>query len=222
MKWAPESAEALGAFALVLAGCGAIITDAATGIGTLAIALAFGLVIAAMIYATGHISGAHFNPAVTLAFAATGHFPWRRVPSYVAAQILGGIVAAALLYWMFPDATTLGATRPTLDVGSAFVLEVVLTLLLMFVIASVATDGRAVGAMAGNAIGSAVALNALWAGPWTGASMNPARSIGPALFEGATDVLWLYIAAPLVGALIGARLYEWTRRGDRPIKEARA
>ena len=92
----------------------------------------------------------------------------------------------------------------------------------MFVIASVATDGRAVGAMAGNAIGSAVALNALWAGPWTGASMNPARSIGPALFEGATDVLWLYIAAPLVGALIGARLYEWTHRGDRPIKEARA
>lgn len=223
MKYAPELAEAVGAFALVFAGCGAITVWSMTGAPAhLGISIVFGLVIAGMIYAVGHVSGAHFNPAVTIAFAATNHFPWSRVPQYIASQVGGGLLAAALLWLLLPDATTYGQTVPhgAISIPVALAFEILLTAILMFVIAGVATDGRAVGAMAGNAIGGTVALSALWAGPLTGASMNPARSIAPAMVGGGLDVLWLYIVGPIIGALLGARLYEWTRRGVRPSKEA--
>lgn len=220
MKWSSELAEFLGAFALVLAGTGAIVVDEMHGgIGTLGIAVAFGLAVGAMIYAVGHVSGAHFNPAVTIAFAATRHFPWTRVPTYLLSQLLGALAASAVLAGIL-GRMSLGATAPAAGVstGGAFLLEFILTMLLMFVIASVATDGRAVGQMAGTAIGSMVLLNALWAGPLTGAGMNPARSLAPAIVGGgwADSPLWMYVAAPVAGALVGAALYEATRRGDRP------
>lgn len=219
MRAGPELAEATGAFALVWTACGAIMVDSLTGaFGHLGVAAAFGLVIGAMVYATGHLSGAHFNPAVTLAFAATGHFPWRRVPTYVAAQCLGAVAAALVLRWMLGPVAGLGATRPSalVTLPGALAVEFLLTAVLMFVIASVATDGRAVGVMAGGAIGGTVALNALWAGPLTGASMNPARSLGPALVSGALADLWLYLVVPVLGALAGALLYEAVRRGAKP------
>ncbi len=222
MKFAPELAEGLGAFAIVLVGAGAIMASDVTGVPDhTGIAIAFGLVVGAMIYASGHLSGAHFNPAVTIAFAATGHFPWRRVPSYVAAQFLGGILGALALSLAFTGHTTFGQTdvSPAIEgVSAGFVIEALITMLLMFVIAAVATDGRAVGKLAGSAIGGTVAMNALWAGPLTGASMNPARSLGPALVGGTWDLtpLWMYMVAPVIGALVGATLYEILRQGSRP------
>ncbi len=222
MRAGSELAEAAGTFALVLAGCGAIIVDAQTGaLGHVGVSATFGLVIGAMIYATGHLSGAHFNPAVTLAFAATRHFPWRRVPGYVAAQLLGALAAALVLRAALGNVAHLGATVPgeLVTLPGWLLVEFLLTATLMFVIASVATDGRAVGAMAGTAIGGTVALSALWAGPLTGASMNPARSLGPAVASGAADALgalWAYLVVPVLGALAGALLYEAVRRGSRP------
>ncbi len=224
MRSAPELAEAVGTFALVLAACGAIAVNDVTGAIThLGIAMAFGLVIAAMVYAVGHVSGAHFNPAVTIAFAATNHFPWRRVPSYIAAQIMGATLAAFTLRLLLPAGTEIGVTRVAafLTPTAGLVVEVLLTAVLMFVIASVATDGRAMGHMAGLAIGATVGLSALWAGPLTNASMNPARSIGPALAFPEYAGLWMFIVAPIVGALAGAFLYEMLRGGDRPTKVKR-
>lgn len=218
MKLGPELAEGVGTFALVWTACGAIVVDDLTGaFGHLGVAAAFGLVVGAMVYATGHLSGAHLNPAVTLAFAATGHFPWRRVPTYLAAQCLGALLAALTLRWSLPGAG-LGATHPSdlVTPAGAMAVEFLLTAVLMFVIASVATDGRAVGVMAGGAIGGTVGLNALWAGPLTGASMNPARSLGPAVASGSLADLWLYLTVPFAGALAGALLYEAVRRGSKP------
>ncbi len=224
MKLGAELAEATGTFALVLAGCGAIIVDAQTqALGTVGIAAVFGLIVGAMIYATGHLSGAHFNPAVTIAFAATGHFPWRRAPSYITAQIAGALLAAAVLRWSLGNVAELGSTHPSSLVESPgwLLIEFLLTATLMFVIASVATDGRAVGTMAGSAIGATVALDALWGGPLTGASMNPARSLGPALVSGDLAHLWGYLLAPVLGALAGAYLYEQIRRASKPERRAK-
>ncbi len=215
-----EAAEAIGTFALVVAACGAIAVNSVTGaIGHVGIAIAFGLVIGAMIYTLGHISGAHFNPAVTLAFAATHHFPWRRVPGYIAAQCGGATAGALLLRWLMPEADV-GVTRVAdfLTTPAGFIIEVLLTTILMLVIASVATDGRAVGHMAGLAIGSTVALSAMWAGPLTNASMNPARSLGPAIAQPELAGLWLFLLAPVIGALLGAFLYEAIRKADTPRK----
>jgi aquaporin NIP len=175
-------AEGVGAFALVFAGCGAVIVESGSGAtGRLAIAITFGLVIMAMIYAVGHISGAHFNPAVTLAFALSRHFPWRLVPVYWGAQVAGAIAAALALRGVHGNVVNLGATQAP---SESFVLEIVLTFFLMFVIVSVATDVRAVGHAAAIAIGATVAAGALAGGPILGASMNPARSIGPAIVSG--------------------------------------
>lgn len=188
------------------------------------IALSWGLIVGAMVYAVGHVSGAHFNPAVTLAFAATNHFPWGRVPRYIAAQVLGGTLAITLLWLLFPEAATYGESLPRggLSVWQGLAIEVLLTAILMYVISGVATDGRAMGNMAGLAVGATVGLSAMWAGPLTNASMNPARSLAPALYDAdAMGVLWLYLVGPIVGALLGAFLYERTRRGDKPVKEAR-
>ncbi len=206
-------AEMIGTFALVFAGCGAIMVDRLTGgsITTLGIALTFGLVIMVMIYATGHISGAHFNPSVTLAFAATGHFSWRDVPAYVGAQLVAALLAASMLKALLGPVADLGATLPSGSAAQSLMFEVILTFFLMFVIASVATDGRAVGSMAGFAIGGTVALDAIFGGPISGASMNPARSLGPAVAAGRLDSIWIYVAGPVLGALAGAFAYRGIR-----------
>ncbi|HET7121660.1 MAG TPA: aquaporin [Solirubrobacterales bacterium] len=212
------AAEGIGVFALVFAGCGAIVTNAEhTGsLGNVGIALVFGLVIMAMIYATGHLSGAHLNPAVTLAFSLTRHFPRREAVAYLGAQVLGALVAAALLAAIWPSQpAALGTTLPSVGAGSAFAYEVVLTAFLMFVIIAVATDTRAVGAAAAIAIGGTVGLDALFGGPVTGASMNPARSLGPALVAGELHDLWIYLLAPPLGAALGALAYQLVR-GEHP------
>jgi aquaporin NIP len=206
------AAEAIGTFALVFAGAGAIMVDEKTGDpGHVGIALTFGLVIMAMIYAVGHVSGAHFNPAVSFAFALTRHFPWARAAGYWAAQVLGALAAALLLRASLGDIASVGATLPSGSDGQAFLWETILTFFLMFVIMAVATDTRAVGEAAALAIGGTVALDALFGGPITGASMNPARSAGPAIAAAELSDLWIYIAAPLVGASLGALAYQLLR-----------
>ena len=208
-------AEAIGTFALVFAGCGAIVVDARTGaLGHLGVAFSFGLVIMVMIYALGHISGAHFNPAVTLAFALTRHFPWTRATTYWGAQLAGALLAAALLRASLGDHAHDGATLPSGSQGQAFLWELLLTFFLMLVIMAVATDSRAVGEAAAIAIGGTVGLDALFGGPITGASMNPARSIGPAVVSGELHALWLYILAPAVGAALAGVTYQFLR-GER-------
>lgn len=208
-------ADAIGTFALVFAGCGAVVVDAQTGaLGHVGICLVFGLVVGAMIFATGHVSGAHFNPAVTLAFAATGKFPWRAVPAYIVAQVFAAIAASGAVLGLVGGEANLGATLPAGGVGAAAGVEVVLTFFLMFVIQSVATDARASGKVAAIAIGSTVALCALMGGPLTGASMNPARSLGPAVVAGVLDHQWIYLVAPIVGAMLGAFAYQLVR-GDQ-------
>ncbi len=210
------AAELVGTYALVTAGCGAIMVNAQTGALThVGIALTFGLIITVMIAATGHLSGAHFNPAVTIAFAVTRHFPWREVVYYVIAQLIGALLGAVTLRLLIGDIAALGATVPSGSALQAFGLEVLLTAVLMFVIISVATDTRAIGSPAALAIGFTVALDALWGGPISGASMNPARSLGPALIAGIWESQWVYLLAPIIGAAIGAALYQWIREQEQ-------
>jgi aquaporin NIP len=196
------AAELFGTFALVFAGTGAITINAesAGAVSHVGVALTFGLIVLAMIYAVGDVSGAHLNPAVTLGFLAARRFDLRWVGPYVAAQCAGALLASGLLRAMFPGSATLGATIPAGPPGQSFVLEVVLTCLLMFVILSVATGAKEKGLMAGVAVGAVIALEALFAGPVSGASMNPARSLAPALVSGRLDSLWVYLTAPVLGA----------------------
>jgi MIP family channel proteins len=211
-------AEGLAVFALVFAGCGAIVADAeyGGGLGTVGIALVFGLVIMAMVYATGHLSGAHINPAVTLAFTLTRHFPAREALVYIGAQLAGAALGALLLLAVWTDRPAeLGATVPTVGSGGAVVYEMVMTAVLMFVIMAVATDTRAAGAAAAIAIGGVIGLDALFGGPVTGASMNPARSFGPALASGTWTDFWVYLAGPILGAGAGAITYQVVR-GEGP------
>ena len=216
--WRRSAAEALAAFALVVAGCGAIIANAQYkgALGAVGVSLVFGLIIMVMIYATGHLSGAHINPAVTLAFTLTRHFRPRDAVAYIAAQVAGAVAGALVLLVLWPDQPAdLGATVPTIAAGRAFLYELLLTAILMFVIMAVATDTRAVGAAAAIAIGGTIGLDALFGGPATGASMNPARSFGPALVSGTWTDFWVYVAGPIAGAVLGALAYQLVR-GGRP------
>ena len=218
--WRYAWAEFFGAFSLVTVGCGAIIVEHQTGDLTPAgVAMAFGLVVMVMVAATGHISGAHLNPAVTLAFAVVRHFPWRRVPVYAAAQILGATVAALLLRATFGDVLDLAITLPSGAVWQALWLETLFTAALMFVITAVATDTKAVGQLAAIMIGATVAVNALWGGPVSGASMNPARSFGPALIANSWDNHWIYWIGPGLGAIIGALAYQGIREPATAAQE---
>jgi aquaporin NIP len=216
--WRRATAEGLAAFALVFAGCGAVVADHKYGhaLGSVGVSLVFGLIIMVMIYATGHLSGGHINPAVTIAFTLTRHFSPRDAVIYVTAQLAGATTGALLLLAVWTDKPAhLGATVPSVAVGSAFVYETVLTAFLMFVIIAVATDTRAVGTAAAIAIGATVGLDALFGGAITGASMNPARSFGPALVSGTWTDFWIYVAGPVLGATLGAFAYQLVR-GEHP------
>jgi aquaporin NIP len=208
----PLVAEAIGTFALVFAGAGAVMVDAKThALGHVGVAITFGLVIMVMIYAVGHVSGAHFNGAVTFAFALTRHFPWPRAVSYWAAQLAGALAAALLLRASLGNIADVGATLPSGSQAQSFLWELVMSAFLMFVILAVATDTRAVGEAAAIAIGGTIGLDAMFGGPISGASMNPMRSLGPALVSGNLHALWLYIVAPVLGASLGGIAYQFVR-----------
>ncbi len=217
--WAAYAAEALGTFGLVFAGCGAIMIDTLShgAITHVGVGLVFGLIITVMIYTFGHISGAHFNPAVTLAFVLARHFPVRRLIGYWIAQLLGALLAATCLRLLLGDVASLGTTLPTGGGGAwqSLGLETVLTFFLMIVIMAMATDTRAVGQAAALAIGATVGLEALFAGPICGASMNPARSLGPALVSWTWTAQWIYIVGPMIGAVAGAYVYRWLRQASQ-------
>ena len=205
-KWA---AEVIGTFSLVFAGTGAIVINDVSG-GTVThvgIALTFGLVVLAMIYAVGDISGAHLNPAVTIGFFLSRRLAASSVVPYIASQCVGAFAASLTLHWLFPEQATLGATMPKFAALQSFVLEVILTFILMFVILNVATGSKEKGVLAGVAIGSVIAFEALFAGPICGASMNPARSLAPAVVSGKLEHLWVYLTAPVLGAAIAVAAF---------------
>lgn len=199
-----SAAEVFGTFCLVFAGTGAIVIDDLHGgvVTHVGVAMTFGLVVLAMIYTLGDISGAHLNPAVTLGFLAAGRFNGSDALAYIASQSLGALAASTLLHFLFPLHATLGLTRPAGPPWQAFVFEMLLTMILMFVILSVSIGAKEKGITAGIAIGAVIGLEALFAGPVTGASMNPARSLAPALVSQHLEGLWIYLAAPIFGALL--------------------
>jgi len=197
------AAELLGTFGLVFAGTGAIIIDQVTGgsITHVGVALTFGMIVLVMIYTFGDISGAHLNPAVTIGFWAARRLPGREVPAYIVSQVAGALLASVVLRVLFPDNKLLGATMPAGAEMESFILEFILTFFLMLTILNVSTGAKEKGITAGIAIGSIIALEAMFAGPICGASMNPARSLAPALVSGHLEHLWLYIVAPIMGTV---------------------
>jgi len=207
-------AEALGTFAILFFGTGAAIVDSITGgtVSHVGISVTFGFTVMSMIYVFGNTSGAHFNPAVTIAFYFSGRFPGKEILPYVIAQFLGAIAGSGLLLFLFPDAATRGETVPSRDVLQAFVLEGVLTFFLMLTIIHVAHGSKEQGMFAGLAIGSVVLMAALFAGPICGASMNPARSLAPALISGNLQSIWIYLTAPVLGAVGAVLGWKWLRR----------
>jgi aquaporin NIP len=208
-------AELIGTAAIIFFGCGAIILHEMSLVSPMIIAPVFGFAVMAMIYTFGHISGAHFNPAVTIAFAYARHFRAREVLTYSIAQVLGATLGAVLLWILFPVSATYGASIPTVAPGAAFMWEVVLTFFLMIVVMAVATDTRAEGTMAGAAVGVIIMLGA-YLGGWAGVSMNPARTIGPAIVSGKFEGFWIYLVGPIVGALLGAIVYLRLARAESP------
>lgn len=215
------AAEAFGTFALVFAGTGAIVINDVSGdtVSHVGIALTFGLIVLAMIYAVGDVSGCHLNPAVTLGFFVARRFEARSVVPYIVSQCFGAFLASAVLRVMFPTHSTLGATLPAGGALQSFVLEFILTLILMFVILSVSTGSQEKGVLAGVAVGSVIALEALFAGPISGASMNPARSLAPAVVSLRFDSLWIYLTAPVLGACVSVIAWRCVHQpdcGNRP------
>lgn len=215
-------AEILGTYFLIFAGCGAVAVylDRDKIVTFPGIAIVWGLVVMVMVYSVGHISGAHFNPAVTLAFATCRRFPWKQVPAYLICQVIGSTLASGTLRLLFngKESHFLG-TAPSGTEVQSLVIEFIITFYLMFVISGVATDNRAIGELAGLAVGATVLLNVMFAGPISGASMNPARSIGPAIIWRHYKGLWIYIVGPIVGAVSGAWVYNIIRFTDKPLRE---
>lgn len=210
------AAEVFGTFALVFCGTGAIVINDQSG-GTIThvgVALTFGLIVLSMIYAIGDVSGCHLNPAVTFGFFIANRFERRKVFPYIVSQCLGATLASITLRLMFPTQETLGATTPAGNAIQAFVLEFILTLILMFVILSVSTGSKEKGVLAGVAVGSVIALEALFAGPISGASMNPARSLAPAFVSMRLDSLWIYLTAPVLGACAGVLVFRCVHESD--------
>lgn len=215
-------AEILGTFAIIFCGTGAIIINqeshgAITHVG---IAMTFGLVVTSMIYALGTISGAHFNPAVTIAFAVARKFPAREVLPYIGSQLAGAVLASGVLRYLFPANALLGATMPAGPEAQSFILEFILTFFLMLVILNVAYGSKEQGLFAGLAIGGVVLLEAMFAGPICGASMNPARSFSPALVSGHLEHLWLYLVAPTAGAVAAVFVWQFLTRPGAAAAEA--
>jgi aquaporin NIP len=209
-------AEAFGTFALVFAGTGAIVVDTASG-GTIThvgIALTFGLVVLALIQTIGDVSGCHLNPAVTLGFFAAKRFDGRSVAPYVASQCAGAVAASLVLRVLFPTSATLGGTEPAGSVLQSLVMEFLLTLILMFVILGVSSGSKEKGLLAGVAVGAVITFEALFAGPVSGASMNPARSLAPALVGMRLENAWIYVVAPIAGALAGVALHRHVHGPD--------
>ena len=209
-------AESVGTFGLVFCGAGAVTIDEITGgaVTHVGIAITFGLIIMTMIYALGDISGAHFNPAVTLGFAISKSFPWKEVLPYFLSQCAGAFIASLILKLLFPAAVLLGTTLPAGSDLQSFVLEIILTFFLVFVILRVATGTKEQGMFAGLAIGGTILLDAMFGGPVSGASMNPARSLAPAIVSGNCEHLWIYLTAPFIGALIAAFIYVVLKNKD--------
>ncbi len=206
-------AELIGTFALVFCGTGAIIINQQTNgqVGHIGIAITFGLIVTAMIYAFGGTSGAHLNPAVTIAFSLAGLFPKKEILPYIAAQITGAFMATAVLKLLFPTNINLGATIPAGSNFQSFILEIILTFILMLVILLTSQGSKETGTMAGLAIGGTVLLEAMFAGPICGASMNPARSLSPAIVSGNITTLWIYLTAPVLGAIIATFAWKFTK-----------
>lgn len=201
-------AELLGTFTLVFTGTGSIIVDQASegALGHVGVSLVFGLVIMAMIYAFGNVSGAHLNPVVTIGLAVARRFSWHDVLGYICAQMIGAFAASLLLRYLFEASTTLGETLPSGNWSQSFLIEMVLTAVLMMVILSVSSGRKKMAGTTGITVGAVVGLGAMFAGPISGGSFNPARSLAPAIISGKTDDLWLYPSATLIGALIGVCL----------------
>ncbi|HTB07143.1 MAG TPA: aquaporin [Bacteroidia bacterium] len=211
-------AEAIGTYALVFCGTGAVVIDQQTGgqVGHAGIAMTFGFIVLAMIYTFGEISGAHFNPAVTIGFWVAGRFEGKKIAPYIISQLVGAVLASGTLKLLFPANESLGATMPAGSAIQSLVLEFILTYFLMLVIINVSQGSKETGVLAGIAVGSTVLLEAMFAGPICGASMNPARSIAPALVSCNLQSLWIYILAPVLGAV--AASFTW--RGMRPINKS--
>ncbi|XP_052202404.1 aquaporin NIP1-1-like isoform X2 [Diospyros lotus] len=216
-------AEVVGTYFLIFAGCGAAVvnSDEKGAIITFpGVAIVFGLVVMVMVYSVGHVSGAHFNPAVTIAFATCKRFPWKQAPAYISAQLIGSTLASGTLRLIFQGKQDhFAGTLPSGSNIQSFVLEFVITFCLMFVISGVAADNRAIGELAGLAVGATVLFNVMFAGPISGASMNPVRSLGPAIASNKYKGIWIYIVAPITGAIAGAWVYNIIRFTDKPLRE---
>ncbi|KAK4440092.1 Aquaporin NIP1-1 [Sesamum alatum] len=215
-------AEALGTYFLIFAGCAAVVvnSDKDKVVTLPGISIVWGLVVMVMVYSVGHISGAHFNPAVTIAFATCKRFPWKQVPAYIAAQVLAATLASGTLRLLFSGHHDhFAGTLPTGSDVQSLVVEFIITFYLMFVISGVATDNRAIGELAGLAVGATILLNVMFAGPISGASMNPARSLGPAIVSSNYKGLWIYMLGPTAGAIAGAWVYNIIRFTDKPLRE---